>query len=295
MRARLLLNPASGRGRGARWRERLARLARAAEVELEESSSARDLAARARRAADEGVERLLVAGGDGAWHWAAQGLAGTATALAPLALGTGNDLARELGMPLDAERAFAAALAGAVDRIDLGRIGDRLFCGVAGVGFDAAVAERARRVRVLRGPAVYAWATLAGLAGYRPPRAALRTVEGAVIEEEVFFVVFANTSHYGGGMRIAPAADPGDGLLEVVVVRRCSKLRLLRLFPSVYRGNHVGDPNVTVLRSRAASVEMSPPQPINADGEGLGLMPVGGLSVGVERRALAVVRGAELH
>lgn len=295
MRARLLLNPASGRRRGARHRERLRALAAAHGLTFEESASAADLATRARRAAEEGVERLLVGGGDGTWHWAAQGLAGGETALAPIPLGTGNDLARELGYPLDAERAFAAALTGTVTRIDLGRIGERLFCGVAGVGFDAAVAEHARsRVRWLRGPAVYAWATLVTLARYRPPTIEL-TIDGETLRAEVWFVAFANTSHYGGGMRIAPGADPADGLLDVVLVRRTGRLRLLAVFPRVYRGTHLGHPAVEVRRVARLALRVTPRQRINADGEGLGETGEGALAVSVWPTALAVVRAGPLH
>jgi diacylglycerol kinase (ATP) len=300
MRARLLLNPAAGRGRGARARPALERLARSRGIEVEAAGGAEDLAARAARAAGEGVERLLVAGGDGTWHWAAQGLAGSATALAPIPLGTGNDLARELGYPLEPEAAFARALDGAIARIDLGRMrglegGERLFCGVAGVGFDAAVAEHARtRVRRLRGPAVYAWATLATLAGYRSPEVVLES-DGGRFAGGVFFVVFANTSHYGGGMRIAPRADPADGRLEIVVVRRCSKLRLLGVFPRVYRGGHSGHPAVEMFPASRVELELRPAQPINADGEGLGTSGPGRLEVGVEPAALGVVRAAAMH
>ncbi|HLF56661.1 MAG TPA: diacylglycerol kinase family protein [Thermoanaerobaculia bacterium] len=295
MRARLLLNPAAGRGRGARRCARLEALARAAGIGFETSTSAGDLVERARRAAEEGVERLLVAGGDGTWHWAAQGLAGSATALAPIALGTGNDLARELGFPLDAEAAFRSALAGELARIDLGLLGGRRFCGVAGVGFDAAVAEYARtRVRRLRGPAVYAWATIATLATYRSPAVTLVT-DGGEYRGEVFFVAFANTSHYGGGMRIAPGADPADGRIEIVVVRRCSKLRLLGVFPRVYRGGHVGHPAVTLLSATRGSLEIRPAQLINADGEGLGRTGEEALAIGVEPGALAVVRAPDMH
>jgi diacylglycerol kinase (ATP) len=292
---RLLLNPAAGRRRGERLRGRLHALAAAAGIELEESASAEDLVRRARRARDEGVERLLVGGGDGTWHWTAQGLAGGDTALAPIPLGTGNDLARELGYPLDPELALRAALAGERRRIDLGVIAGRRFCGVAGVGFDAAVAEHARsRVRRLRGPAVYAWATLVTLATFRPPRIRLKS-EAGDFEGEVYFVAFANTAHYGGGMRIAPAADPADGLLDLVIVKRVAKLRLLAVFPRVYGGRHLGHPAIELLRASAVSVRVDPPQPLNADGEGVGRTGSGPLEVTVERGALPVVRAAGMH
>jgi len=290
-----LLNPSSGRRRGERHRERLRALARAAGVDFEESGSADDLVLRAKRARDEGVERLLVGGGDGTWHWTAQGLAGGETALAPLPLGTGNDLARELAMPLDPEAAFAAALAGERDRIDLGTFDGRYFCGVAGVGFDAAVAEYARtRVKRLRGPAVYAWATLATLARYVTPRIELDSPAGD-FRGEVFFVAFANTSHYGGGMRIAPRADPRDGLLDVLIVRRVSKLRLLAVFPKVYRGAHLGHPAVELVRASSASLRTATSQPINADGEGIGRTGSDAMEIGLHRRALPVIRGGDLH
>lgn len=290
MSDRILLNPASGRRRGARWRERLTALGRRAGVPLETSEGPDDLVERARRAAADGVERLLVAGGDGTWHLAAQALAGSETALAPIALGTGNDLARELGLSLDPSRAVPQALVGPIDRIDLGRIDGRYFCGVAGVGFDAAVADRARRVRWLRGPAVYAFATLACLARYRPPRLRIETDEG-VHEGEAFFVVFANTGHYGGGMRIAPQADPADGLLDVLCVDRVSKWTLLRLFPKVYRGAHLGHPAIRSVRSRRVVLRVDGAQRINGDGEDLGVTTPEGLVIEVAPAALRVVRG----
>ena len=290
MTVRVLLNPSAGRGRGARLGPQIAQLAARSALVLEESKSAADLSERAARAAAEGVDRLLVVGGDGTWHHVANALAGSPTALAPIPLGTGNDLARELGYPLDPVAAFAAALAGRVERLDLGKIGDRFFCGVAGVGFDAAVAEYARtRIRRLRGPAVYAWATIASLASFQPPRARIRG-NGLRFDGEVFFVAFANTSHYGGGMRIAPGADPTDGRLELVIVRRVSKLRLLAVFPRVYRGTHVGHPAVAISSVSEVSVELDSPQAINADGEGVGRSGTGPLRVCAVPRALAVVR-----
>jgi diacylglycerol kinase (ATP) len=291
---RVLLNPSSGRGRGARLRRRLEALAARAGLQVEESSSAEDLARRASRAAAEGVERLLVAGGDGTWHHAMRGLAGSATALAPLPAGTGNDLARSLGHPLGLEAAFASALAGSVARVDLGEIGGRPFCGVAGAGFDGAVAAHARtRVRRLRGPLVYAWSTCVTLASFRPPRATLEAGDER-IEGEVFLVAFANLPSFGGGMQIAPGADPTDGRLDVVVVRRLSKLRLLLLFPRVYFGRHLGHPCVVHRRiAPGARLAFDRPQDVAGDGEALGTAGPAGIEIGVRAGALAVVRAPE--
>jgi diacylglycerol kinase family enzyme len=91
-------------------------------------------------------------------------------------------------------------------------------------------------------------------------------------------------------MRIAPGADPRDGLLEIVIIHRCSKLHLLRVFPKVYRGRHLADPCVEVLRGQRLRLAISPPQWINADGEGLGRTGAGDLLVSVVAMALAVVQ-----
>ncbi len=103
------------------------------------SRSGADVAIQARRAADDGVARLVVAGGDGTMHQAAQGLAGTTCALGVVPLGTGNDLAGTLGIPSDLEAATRRALAGPVRALDLLRVGDRVSASYAGVGFDSAV------------------------------------------------------------------------------------------------------------------------------------------------------------
>ncbi len=287
----MLLNPSAGRGRGARLRRRLERLSARAGIVLEESSSVADLARRARAAAADGIDRLLVAGGDGTWHHAAAALAGSATALAPIPAGTGNDLARSLGYPNDPGVAFAAALHGEPGRMDLGLAGDRPYCGVAGAGFDAAVAEYARtRIRRLRGPAVYAWATLATLRNFRIPRAEVESDDGP-LTGEFYLVAFANTPYFGGGMLLAPGADPTDGRLELVAIRRLSKLRLLALFPRVYSGRHLGHPAVVRRTVSGSTLRFDRRQAVAGDGESLGTAGPEGIRFTVREGALAVIRG----
>ena len=289
MKARILLNPAAGRGRGARWRARLAVVARRHSIDLVESEAATDLTTIARRSAAEGIERLLVAGGDGTYHFAAQGLARSACALVPVALGTGNDLARELGLPLAAEAAIAVGLEAPLESMDLGRIGERWFCGVAGSGIDSESAEYSLRVRRLRGPLVYVFAVLVVLSRFRPPRLTLE-IDGVRSEGRVMLVAFANTRYFGGGMKIAPGADRVDGRLDIVRIAEVSRPAFLTLFPRVYRGRHVGHPACSTHRAARAKVCFDRPMACWGDGERLARVDSDGLEVEVVAAALRVPR-----
>ncbi|MEO7795733.1 MAG: diacylglycerol kinase family protein [Thermoanaerobaculia bacterium] len=292
MNARMLLNPAAGRGRGRRSLAAVAAMARRHGLEIEVPGSPAELTAAARRAAAEGIERLLVGGGDGTWHHAARGLAGSECALAPIALGTGNDLARELGFSLDPATAIAQGVEGSLDRIDLGRAGNGIFCGVAGAGFDSQCAEYAKTIRRLRGPLVYVWSVLRVLARFQPLAATL-DYDGGRFEGEVMFISLANTRWFGGGMLIAPAAVATDGELDIVIVRRISRLRLLAVFPRVYFGRHNSHPAVSTLRSRRARLVFDRPATLYGDGEAVAEIPedaAGGLEISLDPRGLAVVR-----
>lgn len=292
MNARMLLNPAAGRGRGRRSLAAIAAAARRHAIALEVPESPAALAECARRAAAEGVERLLVGGGDGTWHQAARALAGSDCALAPIALGTGNDLARELGFALDPAVAIAQAVAAPLARIDLGRAGGGIFCGVAGSGFDSECAEYSKRVRRLRGPLVYTWSVIRVLAGFVPLRATLDH-DGGRFAGEVMFISLANTRWFGGGMQIAPQAEAADGLLDVVIVRRVSRVRLLAVFPRVYSGSHLSHPAISTLRTRRVRLGFDRASMLYGDGEAIVAVPreeEGGLEVRLDPRALAVVR-----
>lgn len=292
MNARMLLNPAAGRGRGRRALAAVALAARRHGIEVEVPESPAALTECARRAAADGVERLLVGGGDGTWHQAARGLAGSDCALAPISLGTGNDLARELGFPLDPLAALDRALDSPVTRIDLGRAGGGFFCGVAGSGFDSQCAEYAKSVRRLRGPLVYVWSVMRVLARFVPLHATLDH-DGGRFCGEVMFISLANTRWFGGGMHIAPQADAADGLLDIVIVHRVSRARLLAVFPRVYSGGHLSHPAISTLRTRRARLAFDRPSMLYGDGEPIAAVPSpaeGGLEVGLDSGALLVVR-----
>jgi diacylglycerol kinase (ATP) len=273
----VLVNARAGRGRAARATSAVVDALTAAGVRprLLAAADRGDAERQAGAAVADGVAAAVALGGDGAAHAVLQAVAGTGTPLGLLPAGTGNDLASALGVPRDpvaAARALAEDLhRGAVRRVDAARTGDRWWATVLCCGFDSAVTDRANRLRWPRGPRRYDVAVLAELARLRPREVAL-TVDGAGSQREVTLVAVGNTAWYGGGLRIAPGADPGDGLLEVVVVGPVSRRELVRTRPRLARGTHVSHPAVTVLRGREVSLH-GPGLSTYADGEPVCALP----------------------
>jgi diacylglycerol kinase (ATP) len=268
MSIRFLVNPSSGRGTGKAHLDRIRVLASKLGAGLCVSRKVSDLSEQARKAAEEGVERLLVAGGDGTMHHAVQGLAGTSCALGVIPLGSGNDLAGTLGIPPDLEAAVGRAVQGEVRRIDLARVGETFCVGYAGVGFDSEVTRYANEVKVLRGPLIYFYAVIHTLITFEPPRMRVVHDEGE-FEGKVMFAVVNNLPRFGGGMRIAPDARIDDGLLDLVIVQEIPKPTLLSVFPKVYNGRHVGHPAVQIVRTRRAEITIDRPMTMYGGGEPL--------------------------
>ncbi|MFF5158790.1 diacylglycerol kinase [Streptomyces sp. NPDC000348] len=276
----LFVNPAAGRGLGARAARSAASALRDAgfPVRTVLGDDPQGALARARAAVEEGTGALIAVGGDGMANLALQAVVGTGTPFGLVAAGTGNDFARALGMPLRepaaAGRMIADALkCGRVRDIDLGRVGDRWFGAVLASGFDSRVNDRGNRMRLPLGRLKYDVAVVAELAAFRPLPYRITLDGGEVHEVEATLVAVGNGPSYGGGMRICPGADLTDGLFDITVVGECSRATLLRVFPRVYRGTHVGHPAVTVLR--AASVELVAEQVTGyADGEPVGPLPL---------------------
>ena len=244
----------------------------------------------AAQAAQRGDDVLAVFGGDGTVHLAAQAIVGTATALAVVPGGSGNDLAAALGIPTEpvaaAEHVSEALRSGRCRRIDVGRVsGGACFATVLCTGFDASVNARANAMRWPAGPRRYDLAVLAELAALTP-RPVRVQVDNRAVELEAILVAVGNAPCYGGGLRICPDATPADGLLDVITIATVSRRRLLRVFPSLRAGAHVHEPEVTVLRGATVRIDGDPGWPVYADGESQGTLPV---TLHCEPGALTVV------
>ncbi len=227
-----------------------------------------------------GVDVLVVVGGDGMVSLATNLCAGTALPLAIVPTGTGNDLARGLGIPLDDTDAAIRHLLGAIERppraIDAIRVeseGVTSWCaGVVSAGFDAVVNDRANRMRRPRGRSRYTLAMLLVLATFRPLTYRL-TVDGVERTVRAMLISIANNTSIGGGMRIAPRALLDDGLLDLFIVAPLSRLGLLTVFPKVFSGTHTGLPQVELSHCRSVRID-SENVVAYGDGERIGRLPV---------------------
>lgn len=277
----LLVNPTAGRGRAGRWVDPVAdRLAGAgARVEVAAAPDAARLADRCAELLAGGVDGVVALGGDGMVHLAVQAVAGTGLPLGIVPAGTGNDIAGGLGLPADPLAAADVVAAGRTRVVDAGRASaadgtSRWWAGVLGAGFDAAVNERANAMRWPAGPRRYDLAILAELARLRPHPVRL-VLDGQARELDVTFVTVGNTASYGGGMRICPAADPTDGLLDVTVVGPVSRVELIKVKPRVYDGSHIHHRAVSTFRAREVSLAAGAGQLVAyADGERVGRLPL---------------------
>jgi len=278
VRALVIVNPVAGNGRAARVWQRVRPdvdgLRQSECVMSERVGHARELA---QSAAQAGYERVVVVGGDGTMCEVASGVAHTPTAVAMIPAGTGNDCCRNLNIPTDIIAAANLALAGPVRAVDLGEIqtssGSTHFVNVAGFGFDAEVAWRVNSMpKFVGGTVPYAWGVLRTLWHSNSPRMRISLGEHE-LEQPVFLVAVGIGACYGGGMRIVPDAVIDDGLFDVCVVGKLSRLEVLRLFPKIYSGAHRGHPAVQFFRCREVRAESAGRVRCQADGELAGDLP----------------------
>jgi diacylglycerol kinase (ATP) len=231
-------------------------------------------------AIEAGLDALVVVGGDGMVSLAVEAVRDSGLPFGVVPSGTGNDIARGLGIPLGDPAAAIASLLRALEGeprvIDAGTVtdGERTtwFVGAVSAGFDALVNERANRMRRPRGRSRYTIAILRELLALRPRRYEL-TVDGTPETVDAVLLAVANNTSIGGGMLIAPQADLADGRFDLFVVAPVSRFRFLRLFPKVFSGAHTDLDIVRLSRVRSVSIAADGITAY-ADGERIGPLPV---------------------
>ena len=239
----------------------------------------------ARAAVKTKPDAFVVVGGDGMVNLGTNLVAGTKVPLGIVPSGTGNDMARSLGLPFDNTEAAVVALGEALQHpariIDAARItytddegeaAERWFACALSAGFDATVNERANLMHHPKGPSRYIIALGIELAKLKPYHYTL-TLDGIEQTVDANMVSIGNGVSLGGGMKITPDALLDDGLLDVMIVRPLSRINFVRIFPSVFKGEHVKHPKVSVVRAKDVRIA-GEGVVVYGDGERVGRAPV---------------------
>lgn len=278
----VILNPYSNRwGARQRWPEAEAALRQAGvNFEMWQSENPGDGILLAHKAVEQGYSPIIAAGGDGAIGEVLNGLhrAGmqapeaqqtSPRVLGPLAilpLGTANDLAHNLGLPLELVPAAQAIAAGVTRRFDLGQANEWVFHNNSAVGLEPVVTQWNIRMVRLKGVLRYLVAALRAIAEGKSWSAQLEW-DGGSYEGPISLVSVGNCAVTGGLFKMAPAADPQDGKLTFVYAHSASRLKMLSLLPRAINGSYVNDPLVHQHHTTRLMIKLSPGSPIQVDGE----------------------------
>lgn len=269
----ILVNPAAGRGRRrARVDQYLALLKRhLGAFEPVITSRAGEEAGLFDRALSESFDCIVAVGGDGTWSAAADRIVASGrrdVALGLLPTGTGNDFGKSLGIRHErADDVVRAIVERNTTTIDVGRVGGRHFLNVVGLGFDIAVIDDAAKTLLLRGDLLYRYCALRQLFFFPGREVEIEPLGQAPSRLRALMLTVSNANYFGGSFHIAPRASLSDGRLDAVVIRDAGPLTRARLFSTVSKGRHEGDPHIVASQAPSFTIRFDGPLRYEADGE----------------------------
>lgn len=271
-----IVNPIAGKGKGKTVAKQIEGYMKeiAVPYEIRFTTRSREAENLALVASMEGYKKIVAVGGDGTVYEVVNGIIGRDITLGIVPSGTGNDFARSLGVGKSIETALDTVVYGRERLVDCGKANNRYFVNVAGIGFDTDILKEAEKIKkYFSGP----WAYLAGvfktLIHYKYKKIHM-TIDSEQYQKEILLVAFANGNYYGGGMKIAPDADMEDGYFDICVIHKIPKLKVLRLFPTIFAGKHIEVEEVSIYRGKKVELYGDSPMPINLDGDLVGTTPL---------------------
>lgn len=226
------------------------------------------------------TKAIIAVGGDGTVHEIINGTVGSDIPLGIIPAGSGNDFCRGLGVPMKYDKALERILKDEQKVIDIGRINNKYFATVVGIGFDGQVAHETNHSpnkKILNlfgmGSIPYIIYILKVLLYFKPTNVDLHIDQQLNNHQNVWLVAIANSPFYAGGMLICPDAKNDNQLFDICIVKGLSRWQFLRIFPSVFKGKHINHPSITMLKAKELEVFSNTPLMAHGDGEIIGKTP----------------------
>ncbi|KAB3531881.1 diacylglycerol kinase family lipid kinase [Alkaliphilus pronyensis] len=261
-----IVNPVSGNGKGRKMVDKIHKaMAKTKKVYRLELTKGKGYAKRLALAATEDV--VVAVGGDGTINEVVNGIIKSDKVLGVVPSGTGNDFIRNLDIPKEPEKALERILNGEEIAINVGKAFEHYFVNIASVGLDAEIANEANRLKkFFNGTTAYVVAFIKALLSFNSISISIKNGKGS-FKQETTLMALCNGKSYGGGMKIAPLADMGDDLLDICIVKKINKLKLLLVFPTIFTGKHTKFKEVQIIKEPYISLRIEDPVIINLDGE----------------------------
>lgn len=234
---------------------------------------------------NRGFDTIVAVGGDGTVHDVLEGINLENQSLGIIPFGSGNDLFRMLKIKIDPETAINSLINGNDWKIDLGMINGKRFLNTAGIGIDSEtlIVRRETKGFVKRN---YVLLFLKTLTRLNPVHIRI-TADGNVIDDEFMWAVACNNNFIGGGMLIAPNAIQDDGMLDLILIRRMTKFKMVCSIPSIFKGTFVNMAEVTEIRASEITFETDTPREMGVDGDLLAKTPA---TITLFPRALSMIK-----
>jgi diacylglycerol kinase (ATP) len=276
MKTLIFINPTSAGGKAIASRDEMtSELDRlGVEHDIHITSSLKDLIETTEKGLGSDYSNFIAVGGDGTLHHMINVLAGSNKNLGLIPMGSGNDIAINLGIPADIKECCKIISQQNIKKLDLGLINDKhYYLCIAGSGFDSEVNDLANNTRYpIKGPSKYTYSVYKTLITFSSKEFAV-TVNGDRQDIQGMMIACANLPSYGGGMKIAPDASPSDGLFDVCIIKKMSKIHFIKVFPKVFEGKHTDDTCVEIFRTKELRLDSNYDFSVFADGEYICKLP----------------------
>ncbi len=279
MSLNFIINPVAGKGLSLKAIPIIEKICEAKGIpyKIEITKGPGDATNIARKMASQNPMAIIAVGGDGTILETANGLIGSNTPLGIIPLGTGNDFARSFNIPIgikSVEECLRVILSGDSTQVDVGRFKDHVFLNIASIGFDAEIIEDLPKIKqFVKGKSAYFLSVFFKLITYKKKNIRL-TIDGQVVNTDIFLVAICNGISYGGGMKVNPNGLLDDGYFDLIVIKPVPKYKVPFLLIKFMKGLHLNLPYVKAYRCKNINIASVDNLVINADGDLIGKTPV---------------------